>query len=196
MKNEKIHRKISLDSGEISQKRLRMQVTEIQTDHTLMALDLSSTPEYPIRFYLDIMDQFGDSLALAPGAGVQRHHPGDHRVRCGERALYALRRAGDLEKRESAPHGPARSGDAGCRDVFDYYGPAVHCAAPKSALSKICCAAPWKPGAECPEAGPGGRLAMGDRGGLTACLSLEPERRGEQRASYSPMHVPDVGNFI
>lgn len=35
-----------------------MQVTEIQTDHTLMALDLSSTPEYPIRFYLDIMDQF------------------------------------------------------------------------------------------------------------------------------------------
>ena len=141
-----------------------MQVTEIQTDHTLMALDLSSTPEYPIRFYLDIMDQFG--------------------------------RAGDLEKRESAPHGPARSGDAGCRDVFDYYGPAVHCAAPKSALSEICCAAPWKPGAECPEAGPGGQLATGDRGGLTACLSLEPEREGEQRASYSPMHVPDVGNFI
>ena len=46
-----------------------MQVTEIQTDHTLMALDLSSTPEYPIRFYLDIMDQFDR-------AGIQWHwHP-------------------------------------------------------------------------------------------------------------------------
>ena len=46
-----------------------MQVTEIQTDHTLMALDLSSTPEYPIRFYLDIMDQFDR-------AGIHWHwHP-------------------------------------------------------------------------------------------------------------------------
>lgn len=33
-----------------------MQVTEILTDHTLMALELRGTPEYPIRFYLDIMD--------------------------------------------------------------------------------------------------------------------------------------------
>ena len=46
-----------------------MQVTEIQSDHTLMALDLSSTPEYPIRFYLDIMDKFDR-------AGIHWHwHP-------------------------------------------------------------------------------------------------------------------------
>ncbi len=35
-----------------------MQVTEILTDHTLMALDLRGTADYPIRFYLDLMDQF------------------------------------------------------------------------------------------------------------------------------------------
>ena len=35
-----------------------MQVTEILTDHTLMALDLQGAEDYPIRFYLDIMDQF------------------------------------------------------------------------------------------------------------------------------------------
>ena len=32
-----------------------MQVTEILTDHTLMALT-SRAEDYPIRFYLDIMD--------------------------------------------------------------------------------------------------------------------------------------------
>lgn len=35
-----------------------MQVTHIQTDHNLMAVELRSTAEYPIRFYLDIMDEF------------------------------------------------------------------------------------------------------------------------------------------
>lgn len=35
-----------------------MQVTEILTDHTLMALELRGSEEYPIRFYLDIMDEF------------------------------------------------------------------------------------------------------------------------------------------
>ena len=46
-----------------------MQVTEILTDHTLMALELRWTPEYPIRFYLDIMDQFDR-------AGIHWHwHP-------------------------------------------------------------------------------------------------------------------------
>lgn len=35
-----------------------MQVTHIQTDHTLMAVELRSTAEFPIRFYLDVMDQF------------------------------------------------------------------------------------------------------------------------------------------
>lgn len=46
-----------------------MQVTEILTDHTLMALDLRSTADYPIRFYLDIMDQFDR-------AGIHWHwHP-------------------------------------------------------------------------------------------------------------------------
>lgn len=35
-----------------------MQVTEILTDHTLMALDLRGSEDYPIRFYLDIMDEF------------------------------------------------------------------------------------------------------------------------------------------
>mgnify|MGYP002549939602 CR=1 FL=1 len=46
-----------------------MQVTEILTDHTLMALELRGTPEYPIRFYLDIMDQFDR-------AGIHWHwHP-------------------------------------------------------------------------------------------------------------------------
>lgn len=38
-----------------------MQVTQIQTDHTLMAVDLRSTAELPIRFYLDIMDKFEQS---------------------------------------------------------------------------------------------------------------------------------------
>lgn len=46
-----------------------MQVTEILTDHTLMALELRGAPEYPIRFYLDIMDQFDR-------AGIHWHwHP-------------------------------------------------------------------------------------------------------------------------
>lgn len=46
-----------------------MQVTEILTDHTLMALELRGTPEEPIRFYLDIMDQFDR-------AGIRWHwHP-------------------------------------------------------------------------------------------------------------------------
>ena len=46
-----------------------MQVTEILTDHTLMALDLQGTPEEPIRFYLDRMDQFDR-------AGIHWHwHP-------------------------------------------------------------------------------------------------------------------------
>ena len=46
-----------------------MQVTEILTDHTLMALDLRGTTDYPIRFYLDIMDQFDR-------AGIHWHwHP-------------------------------------------------------------------------------------------------------------------------
>ena len=35
-----------------------MQVTHIQTDHTLMAVELRSSAEFPIRFYLDIMDEF------------------------------------------------------------------------------------------------------------------------------------------
>lgn len=35
-----------------------MQVTEILTDHTLMALELRGSEDYPIRFYLDIMDEF------------------------------------------------------------------------------------------------------------------------------------------
>ena len=35
-----------------------MQVTHIQTDHSLMAVELRSTAEFPIRFYLDIMDEF------------------------------------------------------------------------------------------------------------------------------------------
>lgn len=46
-----------------------MQVTEILTDHTGMALDLTGTADYPIRFYLDIMDQFDR-------AGIRWHwHP-------------------------------------------------------------------------------------------------------------------------
>ena len=46
-----------------------MQVTEILTDHTLMALDLQGAEDYPIRFYLDIMDQFDR-------AGIHWHwHP-------------------------------------------------------------------------------------------------------------------------
>ncbi len=35
-----------------------MQVTSILTDHTLMAVDLRPSPDYPIRFYLDVMDEF------------------------------------------------------------------------------------------------------------------------------------------
>lgn len=35
-----------------------MQVTQIQTDHTLMELNCRSTADYPIRFYLDIMREF------------------------------------------------------------------------------------------------------------------------------------------
>ena len=57
-----------------------MQVTEILTDHTLMALDLQGAEDYPIRFYLDIMDQF-DRAGIRPG----------HR-----------------EERPPPPHGPAR----------------------------------------------------------------------------------------
>ena len=45
-----------------------MQVTEILTDHTLMALELRGAPEYPIRFYLDLslIHIFSMTLALAP----------------------------------------------------------------------------------------------------------------------------------
>ena len=35
-----------------------MQVTNILTDHTLMAVDLRPSADYPIRFYLDVMDEF------------------------------------------------------------------------------------------------------------------------------------------
>ena len=35
-----------------------MQVTQIQTDHTLMEVNCRSTADYPIRFYLDIMREF------------------------------------------------------------------------------------------------------------------------------------------
>lgn len=35
-----------------------MQVTHIQRDHTLKAVELQSTADYPIRFYLDVMDEF------------------------------------------------------------------------------------------------------------------------------------------
>ena len=35
-----------------------MQVTHIQRDHTLKAVELQSTADYPIRFYLDVMDDF------------------------------------------------------------------------------------------------------------------------------------------
>ena len=35
-----------------------MQVTYIQRDHTLKAVELQSTADYPIRFYLDVMDDF------------------------------------------------------------------------------------------------------------------------------------------
>lgn len=35
-----------------------MQVTHIQRDHTLKAVELQSTADYPIRFYLDVMDAF------------------------------------------------------------------------------------------------------------------------------------------
>ena len=35
-----------------------MQVTNIQTDHTLMAVDLRPPADHPIRFYLDVMDEF------------------------------------------------------------------------------------------------------------------------------------------
>ena len=46
-----------------------MQVTEILTDHTLMALDLQGSPEDPIRFFLDRIDQFDR-------AGIHWHwHP-------------------------------------------------------------------------------------------------------------------------
>ena len=34
-----------------------MQVTNILTDHTLMAVDLRPSADYPIRFYLDVMDE-------------------------------------------------------------------------------------------------------------------------------------------
>ena len=38
-----------------------MQVTQIRTDHTLMAVELRSSADFPIRFYLDVMDEFDQS---------------------------------------------------------------------------------------------------------------------------------------
>ena len=71
-----------------------MQVTEILTDHTLMALDLQGAEDYPIRFYLTHHKQFDwqHPLALAPRPGVQRHHQRHHGVLRGERALHPHRR--------------------------------------------------------------------------------------------------------
>jgi len=153
-----------------------MQVTEILTDHTLMALELRGAPEYPIRFYLDIMDQFDR-------AGIHWHwHP--------ELEFNVITR-GTMEYYVENEHHTLTAGQGifknanilhmahpGRGDVLGHHGRRLPGAASERHLPKIRGPLPGQPGAPQPVPLPSGPLAAANAGPAPPVLRPEPDGDG------------------